>query len=492
MSNAAGRPSTVPGVSRRAGIRCSLGKALRTVTSTARTADSINPATGAPIASHPYFTPAQVDAVLDRAVAEQRLWRRRSFADRSALMNAAAAYLRANAARFAGDATHEMGKPLADAEAEIEKCAWGCEYYAAHAAGFLADEPVASTATESSIVYQPLGVVLAVMPWNFPFWQVFRFAAPALMAGNVGVLKHASNVTQCALDIEEVFRAAGFPPGAFATLVVPGSEVADLIADDRIAAVTITGSAPAGMEVASAAGRALKKHVLELGGSDAFIVLADADVETAAAVGAKARFQNAGQSCICAKRFIVEDAVYERFVTAFVAAARTFVPGDPSDRATVMGPLARPDLRDDLIRQIAGSIAMGARVLLGGAVPAGPGAFFPATVLVDVDPRMPVFCEETFGPVAAIVRADNAEHAIALANDSDFGLGGAIWTADVERGKQLAREIVTGAVFVNGITASDPRLPFGGVKHSGYGRELSYVGIREFTNIQTIWVGPAR
>jgi succinate-semialdehyde dehydrogenase/glutarate-semialdehyde dehydrogenase len=462
------------------------------VTTNASTADSVNPATGTPIASFPYFTQAQIDAVLDRAVAEQRLWRRRSFAERAALMTAAAAYLRASAARFARDATLEMGKPLADAEAEIEKCALGCEYYAANAERFLADEPIASTASESYVAYQPLGVVLAVMPWNFPFWQVFRFAAPALMAGNVGVLKHASNVTQCALDVEEVFRAAGFPPGVFATVVVPGAEVEGLIADDRIAAVTITGSAPAGMAVASAGGRALKKHVLELGGSDAFVVLADADVETAAAIGVKARFQNAGQSCICAKRFIVEEAAYERFVTAFVAAARTYVPGDPADRTTVMGPLARPDLRDDLVRQIAGSVAMGARVLLGGTVPPGPGAFFPATVLVDVDARMPVFREETFGPVAAIVRAGNAEHAIALANDSNFGLGGAIWTADVARGKQLAREIVTGAVFVNGMTASDPRLPFGGVKHSGYGRELSYLGIREFMNVQTIWVGPAR
>ncbi len=462
------------------------------MTTTARTADSVNPATGAPIASWPYFTPAQIDAVLDRAVAEQRLWRRRSFAERAACMTAAAAYLRSNAARFALDATREMGKPLAEAEAEIEKCAWGCEYYAANAERFLADEPIASTASESYLAYQPLGVVLAVMPWNFPFWQVFRFAAPALMAGNAGILKHASNVTQCALDVEEVFRAAGFPAGVFATVVVPGTEVERLIADDRIAAVTITGSEPAGIAVAAAGGRALKKHVLELGGSDAFVVLADADVETAAIVGAKARFQNAGQSCICAKRFIVEDAVYERFVAAFVAAARAYVPGDPEDRATTLGPLARPDLRADLIRQIAGSVALGARVVLGGDVPPGPGAYFPPTVLLDVDGRMPVFCEETFGPVAAIVRAANPEHAVALANDSAFGLGGAIWTADVERGKALARDIVTGAVFVNGMTASDPRLPFGGVKHSGYGRELSYLGIREFMNVQTIWVGPAR
>jgi succinate-semialdehyde dehydrogenase/glutarate-semialdehyde dehydrogenase len=458
----------------------------------AKTVDSINPATGAKLESFPLHTEAEIGATLDRAVAAQREWSRRSFADRGALMKRAAGYLRANRPRFALNATREMGKPIGDAEAEVEKCAWACEFYADNAEKFLADEHIASTATDSYIAYQPLGVVLAVMPWNFPYWQVFRFAAPALMAGNAGVLKHASNVTRCALDIEETFRESGFPAGVFSTVIVPGAEVKRLIADDRIAAVTITGSEPAGVSVASESGRALKKHVLELGGSDAFIVLADADIPAAAKTAAKARFQNAGQSCICGKRFIVEDAVYDRFVAAFVEESKAYTIGDPEDRATAMGPLARTDLRDDLVKQIDGSVKKGARVVLGGSAPQGPGAFFEATVLVDVDDTMPVFREETFGPVAAVIRARDAEHAIVLANDSTFGLGGALWTGDVERGKQLARRIETGAVFINGMTASDPRLPFGGVKHSGYGRELSYLGIREFMNIQTVWVGPSK
>ncbi|MGA2394647.1 MAG: NAD-dependent succinate-semialdehyde dehydrogenase [Candidatus Lustribacter sp.] len=457
-----------------------------------KTVDSINPATGAKLESFALHTPAELDTTLDRAVAAQREWARRSFAERAVLMKRAGAYLRANKARFALNATREMGKPIGDAEAEVDKCAWACDFYADHAEGFLADEHIASTASESYIAYQPLGVVLAVMPWNFPYWQVFRFAAPALMAGNAGVLKHASNVTRCALDIEETFRESGFPAGAFSTVIVPGSEVKHLIADDRIAAVTITGSEPAGVSVASESGRALKKHVLELGGSDAFIVLADADLAAAAKTAAKARFQNAGQSCICGKRFIVEDAIYDRFVAAFIEESKAYRTGDPEDRATTMGPLARADLRDDLVKQIDGSVAMGARVVLGGTAPQGPGAYFEATVLVDVDDTMPVFREETFGPVAAVIRARDAAHAVEMANDSTFGLGGALWTRDVERAKHLARQIQTGAVFINGMTASDPRLPFGGIKHSGYGRELSYLGIREFMNIQTVWVGPAK
>lgn len=457
-----------------------------------KTVDSINPATGEKLESFPLHSQVELDRILDAAVAAQREWSVRTFADRAVLMKRAAAYLRENKARFALNATREMGKPIAEAEAEIEKCAWGCDFYADNAETFLADEHIASTASDSYIAYQPLGVVLAVMPWNFPYWQVFRFAAPALMAGNAGVLKHASNVTRCALDIDEVFRESGFPPGVFSVVIVPGAEVKRLIADDRIAAVTITGSEPAGVSVATESGRALKKHVLELGGSDAYIVLADANVAEAAKVAAKARFQNAGQSCICAKRFIIEDAIYDRFVAAFVEESKAYKTGNPEERATVMGPLARTDLRDDLVKQIEGSVKKGARVVLGGTMPKGPGAFFDPTVLVDVDDTMPVFREETFGPVAAVIRARDADHAVALANDSTFGLGGALWTGDTERGKQLARRIVTGAVFINGMTASDPRLPFGGVKHSGYGRELSYLGIREFMNIQTVWVGPAK
>jgi acyl-CoA reductase-like NAD-dependent aldehyde dehydrogenase len=453
---------------------------------------SINPATGKTIGTYHLHEQAQLDAILAGAQRAQRAWGRRTFAERAVLMRAAATTLRARKTELGLMATREMGKPVGDGEAEAEKCAWACEYYAEHAEAFLRDEHVASTATESFIAYRPLGVVLAVMPWNFPFWQVFRFAAPALMAGNAGVLKHASNVTGCALEIERIFRDAGFPDGVFSTVVVPGSEVKHLIADPRIAAVTLTGSEPAGISIASEAGRVLKKTVLELGGSDAFIVLADADLPAAAKTAAKARYQNAGQSCICAKRFIVEAPVYDAFVAAFVAETKTYVVGDPEDRATTVGPLAREDLRADLRKQLDASVKEGARIVCGGKALERPGFFFEPTVLVDVEPAMTAFREETFGPLAAIVRARDADHAIELANDSTFGLGGALWTRDVERGKALAARVESGAVFVNGMTASDPRLPFGGIKHSGYGRELSYFGIREFMNVQTVWVGPAQ
>jgi len=462
------------------------------IASSPATVASINPATGQTIGSYRLHDATQLAEILERAQSVQHAWARRTFAERAALMRGAASALRARAGELGLMATREMGKPIGDGEAEIAKCAWACEYYADHAEEFLRDEQLASTATESYIAYRPLGVILAVMPWNFPFWQVFRFAAPALMAGNVGVLKHASNVTGCALEIERIFRDAGFPAGVFSTVVVPGAEVKHLIADPRIAAVTLTGSEPAGISIASEAGRVLKKTVLELGGSDAFIVLADADIPAAAKVGAKARYQNAGQSCICAKRFIVEAPVYDAFVAAFVAETKTYVVGDPEARATTIGPLARGDLRDDLQKQLAASVAQGARIVFGGKPAARPGFFFEPTVVVDVEPSMTIFREETFGPVAAIVRARDAEHAVALANDSLFGLGGALWTQDIERGKALAARIESGAVFVNGMTASDPRLPFGGIKHSGYGRELSYFGIREFMNVQTVWVGPAR
>ena len=457
-----------------------------------KTVESINPATGAVLESFPLHTEAEIDAILERAKDTQKEWSQRSFAERGALMKKAAAYLRAHKSEFGLHMTLEMGKPIVDAEAEVDKCAWACEYYADNAEKFLSDEHIASAASESYVAYQPLGVVLAVMPWNFPFWQVFRFAAPALMAGNTGILKHASNVSRSAFDIEKVFLACGFPEGAFTTVIVPGGEVKKLIADDRIAAVTLTGSEPAGVSVASEAGRVLKKCVLELGGSDAFIVLADADIPLAAKTAAKARYQNAGQSCICGKRFIVEDAVYDQFVAAFVAEAKTYTVGDPQQRDTKMGPLARADLLDDLNKQLEGAVKDGGKIVLGGTKSARGACFFDATVVVDVDDKNTIFREETFGPIAAIVRAKDADHAIALANDSIFGLGGALWTGDLERGKMLARRIESGAVFINGMTASDPRLPFGGVKHSGYGRELSYLGIREFMNIQTVWIGPAK
>ncbi|MBV9102876.1 MAG: NAD-dependent succinate-semialdehyde dehydrogenase, partial [Candidatus Eremiobacteraeota bacterium] len=407
-------------------------------------------------------------------------------------MRRLAEHLRTNRDRIAPLASVEMGKPVTEAEAEVEKCAWNCDYYAEHAGRFLADERVTSTATHSYVAFRPLGVVLAIMPWNFPFWQVFRFAAPALMAGNVAVLKHAANVTECALEIERAFYAAGFPEGAFATLLVPSREMEEIVADPRVAAVTLTGSGPAGSSVAATAGKHLKKTVLELGGSDAFIVLADADVDAAAAMAVKARFQNAGQSCIAAKRFIVVDRVHDAFVQAFVHGTQALRIGDPLDRETQIGPLARRDLRDALERQVRESVAQGARVALGGAAIDGPGAYYAPTIVTEMTAAMPLFREETFGPVAAVVRARDLEHAVELADDSEFGLGGNVWTQNIELARELASRLESGNVFINGMTASDPRLPFGGVKHSGYGRELSSFGIREFVNVQTVWIGPPK
>ncbi len=452
---------------------------------------SINPATGHLLAEIAEHTPEQVAALVARAHAAFPSWRERGFDARAAVLRRAAALLRERKERYGGLITAEMGKPISEAVAEVEKCAWNCEFYAEHAAGFLADEPVATSAAQSYIAYEPLGVILAVMPWNFPFWQVFRFAAPALMAGNTCLLKHASNVPQCALAIEEVLRDAGLPPGCFGTLLIPGSAVDGVINDKRVRAVTLTGSDITGEKVAAAAGRALKKTVLELGGSDPFIVLAGADVEPAALTAARARFQNTGQSCIAAKRFIVEEAIADAFEAAFAAAVRALRTGDPADPSTQVGAMARPDLLDDLERQVAASVQMGARVVTGGRRREGTGWFYEPTVLTAVTPEMPVFREETFGPVAAVIRARDAEHAIGLANDSDFGLGAALWCGDVARAQALARRIESGSVFINGMVASDPRLPFGGVKRSGYGRELSAAGIREFVNMMTIWVGPA-
>jgi succinate-semialdehyde dehydrogenase/glutarate-semialdehyde dehydrogenase len=385
-----------------------------------------------------------------------------------------------------------MGKPLAQSRAEVEKCAWCCDYFADNAQAFLADMPKESTATESYVAFDPLGPVLAIMPWNFPFWQVFRFAAPGLMAGNVGILKHASNVPQCALAIEEVFRNAGFPEGTFQTLLVPGSKATALIDDPRIAAVTLTGSEEAGARVAEASGRNLKPAVLELGGSDPFIVLADADVETAARVAIDARFQNAGQSCIAAKRFIVVDSVAEEFQERFRNGIEELPVGDPSDAGTRVGPLAKQDLVDTLDEQVRRSVDAGASIVTGGQRLDRPGYFYAPTLIAGVKPGMQVFTEETFGPAAALIRARDAEEAVALANDSRFGLGASLWSRDIDRAKSLAREIETGSVFINGMVASDPRLPFGGVKSSGYGRELSEFGIREFVNIKTVWIGPVQ
>ncbi|HEX6121895.1 MAG TPA: NAD-dependent succinate-semialdehyde dehydrogenase [Ktedonobacterales bacterium] len=452
---------------------------------------STNPTTGETIAIFEPFTQQQQDDALTQARGAFTRWRETSFAERATFMQLAAAVLRARKDELARMMAREMGKPIAEGEAEVEKCAWNCEYYAEHAAAFLAEEPQPTEAARSYVRFDPLGPVLAVMPWNFPFWQVFRFAAPSVMAGNTVVLKHASNVPGCALAIETIFSQAGFPEGIFRTLLVSGDAVERLIADPRIAAVTFTGSAPAGARVAAASGASIKHAVLELGGSDAFIVLEDADLEAAAAMAVRSRFQNTGQSCIAAKRFIVVESVADAFTRAFAERARQLTVGDPFQRATQIGPMARADLRAALAEQVRRSVAMGARVVLGGEPLPGPGFFFAPTILADVTPAMPVFREETFGPVAAVIHARDAEHAIQLANDSDYGLGGNLWTRDLARAKHIARRLESGNVFINGMTASDPRLPFGGVKRSGFGRELGVFGIREFVNIQTLWIGPA-
>ena len=453
--------------------------------------ESINPATGQVIETFEPFTAAQVDETLSRARTAYRQWRTTSYAERAALLHQVASLLRAQKSHLARIATLEMGKTLAESQAEVEKCAWNCDYYAENGEAFLSPEKIATNAAESYVEFTPLGVVLAIMPWNFPYWQVIRFAAPAIMAGNAAVLKHASNVTRCGLEIERIFREAGAPDGLFSTVIVPGSEVEPIITDPRIAAVTLTGSTPAGMQVAGAAGRVIKKTVLELGGSDAFIVLADADLDAAAEMAVRSRFQNAGQSCIAAKRFSVEESVADAFSEKFAEKAGALRVGDPQAEGTQMGPMARADLRDALVDQLERSVAMGARVVIGGKPDDGVGAFYPPTVVTGVTSEMPLFREETFGPVAAVIRARDADHAVELANDSIFGLGGNLWTSDLERGRAMARRLESGAVFINGMTASDPRLPFGGVKQSGYGRELSSFGIREFVNIQTVWIGPA-
>ncbi len=451
---------------------------------------SINPTTGEILETFEPYSHEQINEALDQARQAFLHWRTTPFAQRAKYLHSVASYLRDHKTELARIAVLEMGKTITEAEAEVEKCAWNCDFFADNAHKFLADEPVKTNATESYVSFQPLGVVLALMPWNFPYWQVFRFAAPALMAGNTAVLKHASNVSRVALEIERIFQECNLPQGVFRTVLVPGAETGKLIADPRVAAVTLTGSEAAGVEVASASGHALKKHVLELGGSDAFIVLADADLDQAAKVALTARFQNNGQSCIAAKRFIVVESVAQAFERKFVGAASKLLVGDPLNRDIQMGPMARSDLRDALDRQVRDSVKMGARVLLGGKPLEGKGYFYAPTIVTDVKPAMPMFREETFGPAAALIHARDTEHAIELANDSDFGLSCNLWTSDIEQARKLAVRIAAGSLFINGMTASDPRLPFGGIKHSGYGRELSSFGIREFVNIQTIWIGP--
>jgi len=450
--------------------------------------ESINPANGKLLKRFTPMPRRTVDAALGDAVRAFGAWRERSFDERRTGMVAAAALLRERQQRYGELMTREMGKPIGQALAEVEKCAWACEYFAENAAGFLADEPISTEASRSYVRFDPLGVVLAVMPWNFPFWQVFRFAAPALMAGNVGVLKHASNVPQSALAIAEVFRDAGFPAGVFQTLLIDARAVERVIADPRVAAVTLTGSEGAGSQVAQAAGRHLKKTVLELGGSDPFIVLKDADLERCAVTAAQARTINSGQSCIAAKRFIVENTVAREFTARFVAAMAGLRVGDPLDPATAVGPLARPDLLDDLDRQVRQSVRKGARLLTGGKRLPGAGCFYEPTVLGNVRPGMPAYDEEIFGPVAGVIVARDADDAVRIANDSVFGLGASLWSRDVAAAEVLARRIEAGAVHINDVVKSDPRLPFGGIKRSGYGRELGTYGLQEFVNIKSVVV----
>jgi succinate-semialdehyde dehydrogenase/glutarate-semialdehyde dehydrogenase len=449
----------------------------------------VNPATGELLDTFEETPADELDRMLARADAASREWRRRPVGERAGRLHAAARLLRERADSYARTMAFEMGKPLAQGRAEAEKCAWACEYYAEHAAAFLADEPRPSDAQRSYVRFEPLGVVLAIMPWNFPFWQVFRFAAPALAAGNGAILKHAPNVSGAALEIERLLREAGFPDGLFRAALLENAAVAGVIADPRVRAVTLTGSDRAGSAVGATAGAHLKKTVLELGGSDPFIVLADADLARTAAAAAEARLQNSGQSCIAAKRFIVVERVADRFLEHLTAEMRARRVGDPLDPTTRVGPQARLDLRANLHRQVEESVARGAKLVLGGRLPAGRGAFYPPTVLVAVEPGMPAFDEETFGPVAAVVRARDEADVLRIANTSPYGLGASVWTADAARGERLAQDLEVGSVFVNGIVKSDPRLPFGGVKRSGYGRELSEYGLREFVNVKTVWVG---
>lgn len=450
---------------------------------------SINPFTGETIHTYTEFTAQEVETILTEVDAAFKKWKTTGFEYRAVLMRNLQAKLLEYKTELAQLMTSEMGKVRQEAMGEIEKCALACEYYAQYAASFLKNEPVATEASEAFVSYQPLGTVLAVMPWNFPFWQVFRFLAPCLMAGNTGVLKHASNVSGCALAIERLVYEAGFPENVFRTLLIGSPGVKAVIENPLVKAVTLTGSTPAGKAVAAAAGAALKKTVLELGGSDPYVVLEDADVVMAAHVCTKSRLLNAGQSCISAKRFIVADPIYDAFKEEFVRRMDEARWGNPAEEKVTMGPLARTALRDDLHKQVEESRTMGAIVLLGGYIPEGNGAFYPPTVLENVLPGMPAFHEELFGPVAVLYRFHSEEEAIEMANSTVFGLGAAIFTADTVKGKQLAEKgLEAGCVFVNDYVKSDPRLPFGGIKESGYGRELSMAGIREFVNIKTVVV----
>lgn len=450
---------------------------------------SVNPATNEVVNTYPEMSAAQIKSIIGEVNDEFNRWKETSFETRSQLMYNAAKTLRKNVKQYSELITIEMGKPIAQARAEVEKCAWVCEYYAENAKKFLSDEIIKTEATKSFVTYQPIGIVLAVMPWNFPFWQVFRFAAPNLMAGNTGILKHASNVSGCALAIENVFKEAGFPDNAFRSILVSSKNVNEVISNAHIKAVTLTGSVPAGKAVAALAGSLIKKTVLELGGSDPYVICEDADLELAAKSCVNSRLINAGQSCIAAKRFIVVEKVCDQFEKLFVEFMSSKKMGDPFVETNDLGPQASKILRDELHQQVVRSVEAGAKILLGGYIPEQKGAYYPPTILGNVKSGMPAFDEEMFGPVAAIIKAKDEDEAIELANKSIFGLGAAVFTRDFAKGELIAKsKLNAGCCFVNDFVKSDPRLPFGGIKESGYGRELSPFGIKEFVNIKTVYV----
>jgi succinate-semialdehyde dehydrogenase/glutarate-semialdehyde dehydrogenase len=450
---------------------------------------SINPANEELLKEYKEMSPDQVIKIIEAAHNEYLKWRTTDYKIRAEKMKNAASVLKNRKEGLANLMTLEMGKPLAQSRAEVEKCSWVCDYFAENAEKFLEDQVIKTDASKSFVTFEPIGVVLAVMPWNFPFWQVFRFAAPNLMAGNAGVLKHSSNVMGCALAIENIFKEAGFPENLFRTLVISSKNVAGVIKNKVIKAVTLTGSTAAGISVAKAAGEQLKKTVLELGGSDPYLVLEDADLDKAADTCVNSRLLNGGQSCIAAKRFIVVESIYNEFEKIFVEKMKSKKMGDPFDESNNLGPQARNDLRDELHQQVRKSVEKGAKILLGGEVPAGKGAYYPPTVLTEVKKGMPAYDEELFGPVAALIKVKNEEEGIRVANDSTFGLGAAVFTKNTARGERIAqKELAAGSCFVNEFVKSDPRLPFGGINESGYGRELSVFGIREFVNIKTVYI----
>jgi len=447
----------------------------------------INPATGETIKSYPEMTDSEIYTILNKAHKDYMDWSKTPLADRSKCLQKLAYILEENKNKYAQLMAIEMGKPLKQGRAEIEKCAWTCEYFAENADNFLQDQQIKTEAAETFVTFQPIGIILAIMPWNFPFWQAIRAAVPALLAGNGMVLKHSSNTPDCALSIETLFQQAGFPKNLFRTLMIGPRKASSVIAYPEIRAVTLTGSSEAGKKVASEAGALLKKVVLELGGSDPYIVLKDANIKETVEACVTARMLNSGQSCIAAKRFIVEGPVFKEFTHLFIEEMKKYEPGDPLDENTRLGPMARMELRDHLHRQVKRSVDQGATVLLGGEIPSKKGAFYPPTVLADVRPGMPAYDEELFGPVASLIFVEDEEEAVRLANDTKFGLGGAVFTQDIDKGRKIARdEIQAGACFVNNFVKSDPRLPFGGIKQSGFGRELSQFGIHEFVNIKTV------